>query len=84
MLPPNATTANHTPTWVATDGYPLERGRQTRWRWRRRWSEKSRAEKYAFIQSQVLFWGLYLVAMYRGTGVAQAELMPSVRLRNST
>jgi cytochrome b subunit of formate dehydrogenase len=30
----------------------------------RPWSERSRAEKYAFIQSQVLFWVLYLVAMY--------------------
>ena len=31
---------------------------------RRRWREKSRAEKYAFIQRQVLFWALYLAAIY--------------------
>ena len=31
---------------------------------RRRWNDRSRAEKYAFIQSQVLFWALYAVAIY--------------------
>lgn len=28
------------------------------------WSDWSRAHKWAFVQSQVLFWGLYLVVMY--------------------
>ena len=31
---------------------------------RRRWNDRSRVEKYAFIQSQALFWGLYAVAIY--------------------
>jgi small-conductance mechanosensitive channel len=40
-----------------------------------RWRERSRAEKYAFVQSQALFWGLYVVAIYLvathlGVGVA--------------
>lgn len=30
----------------------------------RRWRDMSGAEKYAFIQSQVLFWALYGIAFY--------------------
>jgi hypothetical protein len=30
----------------------------------RRWKDMSRAHKYAFIQTQVLFWALYIVAIY--------------------
>jgi hypothetical protein len=31
---------------------------------RRRWSEQSRAQRYAFVQTQLLFWVLYAVAVY--------------------
>lgn len=30
----------------------------------RRWKDWPRAEKYAFIQSQVFFWALYVAAFY--------------------
>jgi hypothetical protein len=46
------------------NGYDVDMVTRRDGRPRRPWSDRSRAEKYAFIQSQVLFWGLYLVAMY--------------------